>query len=68
MARLVGALEALEEHCRELTATHDTDILNGVRSYLTAIDQLEADGRFVTALPKNVKPVSPSNDAENLGA
>lgn len=67
MARLIGALEALEEHCRQLAATHDSDLLDGIRSYLQSIDQLEAAGRFVTALPENVNAVSPSNDAETLG-
>ena len=67
MARLIGALEALEDHCRELAATHDTDLLDGIRVYLTVIDQLEAEGRFVTALPKNVKPLWPSIHQEKIG-
>ena len=61
MARLIGALEALEDHCRELAATHDTDVLDGVRSYLAAIDQLEAEGRFVTTHSENHYTCSPTN-------
>ena len=68
MARLIGALEALEDHCRELAATHDTDLLDGIRVYLTVIDQLEAEGRFVTALPENVNAVSTNEINDLTGA
>ena len=68
MARLLGALEALEDHCRELTATHDTDLLDGIRVYLTVIEQLEAEGRFVTALPENVNAVSTNEINDLTGA
>ena len=61
MARLIGALEALEDHCRELAATHDTDVLDGIRVYLTVIDQLEAEGRFVTTHSENHYTCSPTN-------
>lgn len=68
MARLLGALEALEEHCRQLAATYDSDLLDGIRVYLTVIDELEAAGRFGTALPENINPVSPNEINDLTGA
>ncbi len=69
MAGLIGALEALEHHCRWLCAEYpDVWHIDTIRFYLTAIDQLDTAGRFGTALPQTNKPVSPNEINDLTGA
>ena len=51
MASLIGALEALELHCRWLTINYpDMEHLDGIRNYLSSIDKLEAAGHFMNCV------------------
>ena len=55
-ASLIGALEALETHCRWLCDTYpDVIHLDSLRNYLASIDTLEAAGRFSNDVTENRK-------------
>ena len=70
MARLLGALEALEHNCRWVADTYpDVYQLDSIRHYLQSIDTLEAAGRFsdcVTEKRKTAMAQHPSGKTRDL--
>ena len=70
MARLLGALEALEHNCRWVAEKYpDVYQLDSIRHYLQSIDTLEAAGRFsdcVTEKRKTAITLHPSGKNRDL--